>query len=348
MKVLASSALLVAFAACSAAPRTDESPEPEGPIAEARAGLTVGEAVSDPNCSTSIVKGLSLQIIAQGNCLAPGAFAEVLPRPNLELGPAVFPNMEQPAVTALAKALDAKPAMTMHVNSMLRTVAQQYLLHAWWQDGLCGITLAATPGDSPHETGLAMDIDDHAAWQSALEAVGFKWHGPGDVVHFDYVGPGAVNYKGVDVMAFQALWNLNNPGDLIDEDGIYGPQTASKLVLAPAGGFAKGPDCGGAGGAGGAGGSGGGTVTTSVGSGGGTGGAPTGAGGGGEGGGAGGGGSSSSAGTTGPSTAAGCSCATTGGGSSDPWAVVGLSVIGLGALRLRRAGRLLGSPSPRG
>jgi MYXO-CTERM domain-containing protein len=335
-KVLASTALLVAFAACSSAPRSDEGPEPEGPIAEARAGLTVGEAVSDPNCLTAIVKGLSEQIIAQGNCLAPGAFAAVEPRPNLVLGPAVFPNLEQPAADALAQALDAKPGMTLTVNSMLRTVAQQYLLYAWWQQGLCGITLAATPGDSPHETGLALDIDDHAAWQPALEAAGFQWHGPGDVVHFDYVGPGAVNYKGTDVLAFQTLWNLNHPGDLIDEDGVYGPQTESKLILAPATGFAKGPDCGGTSGAGGSGGAGGASTTTTSAGSGGAGGMTSGAGGAGGAGGVGGAVTGTGgAGASGSSKAAGCSCALGGEREGGAWA--GLAIVGLGlSIRGRR------------
>ena len=36
----------------------------------------------------------------------------------------------------------------MTINSMLRTVAQQYLLYHWYQAGQCSISLAATPGTS--------------------------------------------------------------------------------------------------------------------------------------------------------------------------------------------------------
>jgi hypothetical protein len=36
---------------------------------------------------------------------------------------------------------------------MLRTVAQQYLLYTWYQNGQCGIGLAAKLGNSNHETG---------------------------------------------------------------------------------------------------------------------------------------------------------------------------------------------------
>ena len=62
-------------------------------------------------------------------------------------------------------------------------------------------------------------------------------------MHFDYTGPGAVDYRGVDVLAFQQLWNLNHPEAPIDEDGDYGPQTESRLKKSPAKGFAVGPIC---------------------------------------------------------------------------------------------------------
>ena len=250
---------LVGSSGCGASESGEgEGLEPEGPIGEVREGLTVAEAAGNNGCLTTIVKGLSLLIIAEGNCLAPGAFVEVSVKPNLAFGPAVFPYMEQPAVDALISAVNAHPNMNLTMNSMLRTVAQQYLLYAWFKNSLCGITLANAPGTSPHETGLAFDTSDYSAWKSALQSKGFKWHGAGDVVHFDYVGAGAVNYKGTDVLAFQRLWNRNHPGDLIAEDGSYGPQTESRLVKSPASGFPKGaqcdmvPDAGGGGAGGGA------------------------------------------------------------------------------------------------
>lgn len=232
------------LAACAGVPETEsegaaESPEPVG---EATFALTVGEAINS-GCSTSSVKGLSQQIIEQGQCIEPAAFVELPAQPNLSLGAAVFPFLEAPAKDALVAALKSKSGTSMTINSMLRTVAQQYLLYQWYLDGSCGISLAATPGNSNHETGLALDVSQYATWQSALEANGFKWLGANDVVHFDYVGPGAKSYKGLDVLAFQMLWNKNHPNDLIDEDGVYGPQTGSRLAQSPAGGFAVGADC---------------------------------------------------------------------------------------------------------
>lgn len=131
----------------------------------------------------------------------------------------------------------------MVVNSMLRTVAQQYLLYRWYQKGTCGISLAATPGNSNHETGLAIDIDNQSTWRSKLSAKGFQWLGASDPVHFDYVGAGAVDHRGLDVLAFQRLWNRNHPEDKIAEDGDWGPATSGRMAKSPAAGFAKGASC---------------------------------------------------------------------------------------------------------
>jgi hypothetical protein len=209
---------------------------------EALAG-TVGEAVAN-SCTTTSVKALSEQIVAQANCISPGAFVPLDDAPNLVLGSAVFPYLEAPAKDALMAALGANPGTTLTVNSMLRTVAQQYLLYTWYKTGQCGIGLAATPGASNHETGLAMDVSEYGTWDNILDNYGFAWFGAADPVHFDYVGAGAVDYKGTDVLAFQKLWNLNHPNDVIAEDGAYGPQTESRLVASPAEGFALVPDCG--------------------------------------------------------------------------------------------------------
>jgi MYXO-CTERM domain-containing protein len=205
--------------------------------------LTVDEAVT-AGCSTSQLAGLNAQIIAQGNCIVPGAYVELPARPNANFGSAVLPFLEEPARDALQQALDDNPGVNVSINSMLRTVAQQYLLYRWDQLNTCGIGLAASPGNSNHETGLAIDLSEYNTWRPILSGYGFQWFGSGDPVHFDYSGPGAIDHRGVDVMAFQQLWNINNPGDLIDDDGSYGPQTEARLVQSPAEGFPIGANCG--------------------------------------------------------------------------------------------------------
>ena len=212
------------------------------PIAEARSALTVQQAIN-AGCSTSTVKGISQQIVDQAECFAPGSYVLMPPKPNLVFNDVEFQYLQLAARDALVAVLASKPGTTMTVNSMLRTLPQQYVLYNWYQNGQCNITLAATPGASNHESGLALDVNQYATWKPAFLAHGFTWQGASDVVHFDYTGPGIVPFKGNDVRAFQQLWNKNNPGDLIAEDGAYGPQTGARLAKSPADGFPIGPSC---------------------------------------------------------------------------------------------------------
>jgi hypothetical protein len=242
--VFAISATLGLLTACeppSIDPIVAEGEEAEDASSEVMAGTVDAAAAS--TCSTASVKGLALQVIAEANCLSPGAFAAVPSRPNLVAASHVFLYMQAPARDRLVQALDANPSKTMTVNSMLRTLPQQYLLRQWSDDGACGIGLAAPPGASNHETGLAIDVDEPNSWRSSLEARGFDWFGPADVVHFDYVGSGAKNHSSVGIRAFQRLWNRNNPNDKIVDDGDYGPATEQRLRKSPAAGFALGASC---------------------------------------------------------------------------------------------------------
>ena len=222
-------------------PRSTVPAAPE-PIGEATSALTVQEAIN-AGCSTATVKGLSQQIVDQAECFAPGSYAPMPPKPNLTLNGVEFAYLQAAARDALVAVLASMPGTTMTVNSMLRTLPQQYVLYNWYQNGQCGITLAATPGSSNHESGLALDVNQYATWKPTFLANGFAWQGAADVVHFDYTGPGIVPFKGNDVRAFQQLWNKNNPGDFIAEDGAYGPQTGARLAKSPAAGFPMGASC---------------------------------------------------------------------------------------------------------
>jgi len=204
---------------------------------------TVDDAVMN-SCSTGAVLGLSNQIVAQVNCLRPNTLAAIPMRPNMTRSANTFAFMQPPARDALVRALDGNTGMTLGVNSMLRTVAQQFLLYSWYRAGRCSISLAAVPGGSNHESGLALDTSQYAAWQTALEAQTFSWLGTSDPVHFDYEGTGTVDLRPIGVRSFQTLWNLNNPSDTIVVDGIYGPATESRLRSSPTDGFAIPVPCG--------------------------------------------------------------------------------------------------------
>lgn len=230
-------------AASDEPPPDDEPPSHQAPTKETK-GRTVQWA-AERACSTAHVDGLSRQIIAESRCLDANAFTRVPPRRNLSGSGHVFLYLDAPARDHLVRALDAHPERVLKVHSALRTVAQQYLLSRWAAGKRCGIQLANRPGESNHETGLALDVGGPAAWRPALESEGFRWLGSIDRVHFDYVGVGATHHDGLDVRAFQRLWNRNNPEDVISETGHYDAATERRLKRSPAGGFPSGAHCGG-------------------------------------------------------------------------------------------------------
>jgi MYXO-CTERM domain-containing protein len=214
--------------------------EPEDPIyGESSHEVNVSTYVTS-GCSTSVVVGLSKQIAEEIGCMNPTSLVKFAPGGNLTFtSTAVLPYMSAAAKTALNKVTLNN---TIQVNSGFRTVAQQYLLYRWYQAGRCGITAAATPGRSNHQSGRALDIANYSSRITAMRNQGWSHSVPGDPVHFDYLA--SPDIRGRDVLAFQRLWNRNNPNDRISEDGAYGPQTEARLRSSPATGFALGPTCG--------------------------------------------------------------------------------------------------------
>ncbi len=188
-------------------------------------------------CSTTVAYELSQEIIDEMNVLVPGSLIDCSDL-DIEISSQQFPYLQRPAKQALARAIQAR-GRTMRINSAYRTVAQQYLLRSWVDRGLCRnvVSVAAQPGRSNHESGLALDISDFNGWLSFLRREGWRWFGERDRVHFDFVGSGRRDIKGTGVLAFQTLWNKNHLNDRIDEDGIYGAETASRLSISPAEGF---------------------------------------------------------------------------------------------------------------
>jgi len=230
-------ALFLLLVGCTDEPGYDpESPWVEGELGVWRAGLTVGEA---GGCSTAIVAGLSRQLLEEIGCLRPGVLSSIAEL-AVSADATTWLFLQTPARNGLAAALVDRGG-TLSLTSVLRTLPQQFLLYRWYQQGRCGITLAARPGRSAHESGLALDTSQYAAWRAALERHGWDWYGEEDVVHFTFRGGGTTDLAGLSVLAFQRLWNRNHPEDLIDEDGLYGPQTEARISRSPADGFVVGP-----------------------------------------------------------------------------------------------------------
>lgn len=241
--VLFSSAAL-AIVGCSAIDADPPDHHGDEPTSSTESALVNADPVSaavTQSCSTAVVKGLATQLVEEIECLRPNTTKKIsgLPGVTLGTGAQAVPFLQKPAAEAMIAAQKAR-GVTLTINSGLRTLPQQYLLYRWYQTGRCGIGLAAKPGTSNHESAVAIDIADNAAWRTALTNKSFRWLGASDPVHYDYVGAGAVNLRGLSVKAFQRLWNRNHPEDKIDEDGAYGAETEKRLARAPVGGFEKG------------------------------------------------------------------------------------------------------------
>jgi hypothetical protein len=207
-------------------------------LSETSQAATVSSYVTG-TCSTAVVLGLSKQIADEVGCINATGLVRFTPTTRIQVtSSAVLPYLGQNAKTALE---GAATKTTVQINSAFRTVAQQYLLYRWHAAGRCGISAAASPGRSNHESGRALDVQNYSTARSALTGKAWSWYGSGDPVHFDHFG--SADIRGQDVKAFQRLWNRNNPGDKIAEDGAYGPQTEARLRAAPATGFAKGAGC---------------------------------------------------------------------------------------------------------
>lgn len=205
-------------------------------------GPNVGSQVTG-SCSTISVKGMSLQLIDQMNCLDPGVMKSFDGAPGLSYGASVFPFQQGPATDVLT-AVAANNAGTMPVTSALRTLPQQFLLYEWYNRSLCNANLAASPGRSNHNGGLAIDIGDSGVWRTPMRNQSYVDNVSGEPWHFYFSGAGGKDVRNLSVLAFQQLYNYNFPENRIAEDGAYGPMTEAALKESPANGFAEQPSCG--------------------------------------------------------------------------------------------------------
>ena len=209
---------------------------------EARAGTRAGfdGLLQDaPGCSTSVVNGLSQQLIHQMNLIVPDALVS-FDDLDVELEEAAFPFLQPAAKQGLQQAIQER-GIKLHINSAYRTIAQQVLLYRWGAD--CGSSRVARPGRSNHQSGLALDVSKDTVddWKPFLEKHGWQWYGEDDRPHFDYVGGGTRDIRSSAMLAIQKLWNKNHPNERIAEDGDYGSQTEDALNRSPAMGFEKAP-----------------------------------------------------------------------------------------------------------
>ncbi len=148
------------------------------------------------------------------------------------VGGSTLPYLQRAAGEALIAAINefGKKPKLVHA---LRTLPQQYMVYYQYIHHLCNIPLAASPGTSPHERAIAIDIQEHQSWIEVLKRHHWIWRGPADRPHFNFHGPQEADFGIAEIKAFQQTWNNHNPNDLLKVDGAYGPKTESKLLLAP-------------------------------------------------------------------------------------------------------------------
>jgi N-acetylmuramoyl-L-alanine amidase len=198
---------------------------------EARGGFNGLIEDAPQGVSTSIVNGLSQQLIYQINLIVPNALVS-FDDLNVDLGNAAFPFVPPAGKEALRKAI-AQRGKKLVVNSAYRTLAQQMLLY---NNRFNNSNPVAAPGRSNHQSGLALDIEDRQGWEPFLRPLGWESLA-GDPPHVDYQGAGARDLRQATIIAFQRLWNKNHPNNQLDEDGEFGPNTEAALNKSPSVGF---------------------------------------------------------------------------------------------------------------
>ncbi len=180
--------------------------------------------------TTNLLNAIDKQLIAEMLDLAPGALVDISKMPGLVLADsAAHPYLVPAAAKALQKVI-ASGGMEMTANSIYRTLAQQMLL--WQNMKLFGI-VAAPPGDSNHNGGLALDLENPYWWELFLRVQGWKKLGDWDRMHFDYPGQGI---RELSIKAFQRLCVKN--GISLSVDGGLGDRTMAALRQTPIEGFA--------------------------------------------------------------------------------------------------------------
>jgi len=183
-------------------------------------------------CSTAVAIGLTRQIASQLNQM--GYTFTTLNATTIQCDVPCINVLQESAAQALSDAAASKGQQII-LQSAWRSAAQQYLLYQWYLAGNCGIQIAAKPGTSNHEGGRAIDTSYYDTWRSTLQNYGWQWYGSQDLVHFDYLN--AKDLAKQNLIAFQTLWNQNNPNKKIGTDGVYGPDTANALYNSPCSGW---------------------------------------------------------------------------------------------------------------
>lgn len=187
-------------------------------------------------CSTGQIKGLSKQVL--DNILAQNILTKI-DHPLIHCsGNQNNPYLQSTAYAYLVKAVENRNR-DLVINSCLRTVMQQWMLREQYEQSICGIRAAAPPGQSNHQSGLSIDIEDARGWKPYLRKFNWIWIGVFDPMHFDFKLGKPINLARLQILEFQKLWNQHNPKSQLKEDGMWGAKTAKAVSLSPSQGFGR-------------------------------------------------------------------------------------------------------------
>lgn|GEM_PF-1457832 len=190
------------------------------------------------HCGTGPIAGLTKQVIDMlMSELPPGTLVDISAHVNA-VGATTLPFVQSAGAAALIAAIQEKGQKLPLVHA-LRVLPQQFALRFWAQHGRCGIPAAAPPSKSNHEGANAIDVaGDFSVWKSVLNHHDWKQTVlPNDPAHFEFTGAHDPDFVVKAVSAFQKLWNLHNPGDLISTEGTFGKETKKRLEASPIAGF---------------------------------------------------------------------------------------------------------------
>jgi hypothetical protein len=200
---------------------------------------TIGKIIADGTpCETSAVFGLTKQIAEELNQMGI-SFVSINSESGVNCTQGCSGFIQQAPLDSLSN-ISRKVGRVIKLSSAWRSTAQQYLLYQWKNQSKCGQTnIVFTPGTSNHEGGIAIDVPDYKLWEKVLTENGWSYPMPDiDKVHFEY-GAGTQEFARKNLLAFQRLWNRNNPNQIISEDGVFGPETAAAFEKSPCDGWVE-------------------------------------------------------------------------------------------------------------
>lgn len=213
-------------------------PEASGPLRTAERPILIADLPElGGDYPDVLIQGLSRQLIDEMNCIEPGVLVEfeIAQEPGYLYTENNIPLMLRPEALEAAEAVAAIEGDYLTITSGYRDVGMQY--YDYLRGQRFGF-LAGRPGGSRHQAGQAIDVKFNAFWLDNMLDYGWSWPlGDRDRPHFEWRDIGPPDLRVESVRAFQRLWNRHHPDEYLEEDGVFGPVTESKLAVTPAEGF---------------------------------------------------------------------------------------------------------------